>query len=193
MADLASAASQVVESAAYVATPAQDNWTAFLLQTLRGQVNPDDILATKRGIYDRFAKEVARLAGPNCIATSIRILNKQGDLLGYAECYSPCNAWTQTAKDTMYRRDTKSIGWRVIESGNTEYVSDVSRDHVYIRVLKDGKSAMERCFSVRGEPRGVIATDWKVVNGAPFGFQARFEDLVAQLELILAWMHSIWR
>jgi len=155
------------------------------IQTLLNVATPDDIFAARRTVYRQFAASLSEEAGAQCIASSIRVHNKYADILGFVECYSNTGAWTVAAKDTMYCKGAESIAWCTMRSGATEYAGDVRNRADYVRILDEGLSVMQRRFSVRGKPAGVIAVDWKVLWGAKDGFQEYFEGRITELESVL--------
>ncbi len=184
IADIAGAASQFADTQHQSFPIDKEEWSHFVLRAIRERCRPEEVLKKRREIYARFAREIARLAGPQCIATSLRVLNQRG-VLGYVECYSPCDAWTEKSKDLMYKKNQGSACQRALASSDTEYVKRVRAEPDYIRTHRVSKSLMMRRYSIRGYPKGLVAVDWDVEDGAPVGYQARFEELISQLELIL--------
>ncbi len=162
---------------------ASSDWREQVLDLFLG--NHQDlttILKARHAVIRRFAEELKRVGGENCIAACVRAYRPLSDEIHYAVCVGA--AWTNEARETLFNVKIATIGRAALQSPSPIYYDDVDEVHGHTRVLEKAEAIWAKRFIVRGVVRGVASLSWSVKKPCTPELLELLASLITQFEAI---------
>lgn len=146
-----------------------------------------DILRRKQEIYRIFAEQLFDLAGPECIAASVRLRNRLTDIIGFVAATGPGFTQNPQRMQEQYAPSKNGAAHKALSDGHLYYPDVHNRrpGDDYFALIPETVSLWIMSFEVHGERVGIVSLDFKSKAACNPAMEERFAALIDQFQRVL--------